>query len=105
MTKCLANYPRILRPDYRSEHGCLLHSVAVGIFYISISNELPNRNMITPVVVILIHATLLQIENHFSYFSNKTYVLIVDTQKKHLNFEHQNTMFKLMDKKIVPIFG
>ena len=46
MTKCLANYPRILRPDYRSEHGCLLHSVAVGIFYISMSNELPNRNMI-----------------------------------------------------------
>ena len=53
------------------------------------------------------------LENHFLYFSTKTYV--VGTQKNHLNetvqepsqwdgsFEHPKHMFKLMGKKIIRI--
>ena len=46
------------------------------------------------------------IENYFSYFSTKTY--IVGTQKNRLNekvpHEHPKHMFILMDKKIIAIF-
>ena len=47
------------------------------------------------------------IQNYFSYFSTKTYV--VGTQKNRLDetvlcsFEHPKHMFKLMDKKIIAI--
>ena len=46
------------------------------------------------------------LENYFSYFSTKTYVVVLKrTFSMGLFFEHPKNMFKLMDKEIIAILG